>query len=176
VAHPRQLIRDAVTALLTGETVAETRVFKTRMVPYRRAQLPALAVYSLNEPVERGNAAPKELERRLELAIEGALIGTDNVDDALDDLALEIETAMHADDTLTDTAEDSILSSTELEVVEDGDRTVGLVRLVYSVTYFTHAPETGALDSFTTGNVKTSLSNEVATADQPEDTITVEGG
>lgn len=176
--HRRQQIREAVAAaLVAAGTVAGDRVYTTRMWPYRRAQLPALAVYSLEEPVDPESRAtsPRRLTRNLQLAVEGAVEATEGVDDDLDDLALEVERAMHADDTLGGLAGDVLLSSTELAVLEEGAKPVGLVRLVYEVTYNTYAPEAadvvvGDLDTI---GIRYSLGGTQATADQARDTIDV---
>ena len=46
--HQRQLIRHAVVAALkAAATSAGDRVFAARMVPFRRLELPAIAVYGL---------------------------------------------------------------------------------------------------------------------------------
>lgn len=175
MAHPRQEIRHAVAAQLTGKTAAGGRVFRTRKVPYQGVELPALAVYTLEESVEDdGDSAPRELQRSIQLAVEGVVEGTEDVDDALDALALEVETALHADDTFGGKASDSMLSSTELDVFEDGERTVGLVRLVYAVTYYSTAPEAVALPDFTTADIRHNLSNAVHPDNEARDNLTLE--
>lgn len=178
--HRRQQIREAVAAVLVAAgTVAGARVYTTRMVPHRRAQLPAVSVYALEESVDSESRAtsPRELTRRLQLAVEGAVEAAENVDDALDALALELERAMHADDTLGGLAGDVLLSSTELAVAEEGAKPIGLVRLVYEVTYNTYAPEAAdvTVDDLDTLDVRYSLEGEQATADQAQDTIDVSG-
>lgn len=143
--HQRTIVRQAIVAALTGATAAEARVYPTRILPLRKLELPAIAVYTLEESVdgESVNTAPRELTREAPVVIEAlvAAVPGANVDDALDDLALEIETAMHADPYLGGEAADSILDGTTMEVIEDGERMMGLVTLTYSVTYRTLAPE-----------------------------------
>ena len=151
MAHQRTLIRGAVVAQLLGATAAGARVYPTRILPLRRPELPVISVYTLEEAVTAASlaTAPRELSRELPVMIEGWVAPGDNVDDAMDALALEIETAMHADPYLADTAAESILDSTVMEVVEDGDRMMGLVVLTYAVTYRTSAPEaTADMDDF----------------------------
>lgn len=153
--HQRQIIREAVKTALLNATAAADRVFETRIVPWRRLELPALAIYTLQEGAEDRSTAPRELTRTMQLAIEAAVKQSSNVDDAMDAISLEIEKVMHADETFGGVAGDSVLTSTELDVMEEADRPVGLVRLVYTVTYYTHAPEADdvALDDLETVHV-----------------------
>ena len=229
--HQRTRIRNATVSRLLGATAAGARVYPSRVVPFRKGDLPVLCVYTLDEVADDDGSAPRELTRALDLIIEGWVMPGLNVDVALDDLALEVETAMHADpylgaphvvsavddtlDTLTITAHglvtgmgpaqmdssgavpggavrgqsyfiivldantvqlaltedgdpvdltsagtgtitltvstvsDSVLTRTDLELVETGDREVGVLTLTYAVTYRTYAPEAPAgLDDF----------------------------
>lgn len=158
MAHRRQLIRKAIqAALLAADTSADTRVYTTRKVPYKRLELPSIAIYSLKEPVDPDskNTAPRVLTRDLAVAIEAVVKEGENVDDAMDDIALEIEQAMHIDPTFGDVCCDSLLSDTELELAEVGDQPVGRVTLLYTVTYMTGAPEAEDtdLDDFASAGV-----------------------
>jgi hypothetical protein len=172
--HPRTLIRKAAVAqLLAANTAAAERVYETRVIPHRRTELPALAVYAVEESVEDdGETAPRELKRTLQLAIEGAVSGAQNVDDLMDAIAFEVEQALHADETLAGTAADSLLSSTELEVVADGDTLIGLLRLIYAVTYFAYPVASAELDDFNTANIRYDLEGEQAPADETIDVVT----
>lgn len=148
--HQRQAIRVKVRDLLVaGATVAGPRVFPSRVLPLRQLQLPSLAVYTTEEAVTADSlqTAPRELTRGLTLVIEGwvragAVTDPDveYVDDQLDDLADQVEQIMHADPYLGDTVGESILASTETEIVEEGERTMGLLVMTYNVTYRTLAP------------------------------------
>jgi hypothetical protein len=143
--HPRRLLRDAIVATLTGATVAGSRVTKTRRQPSRIEELPEISVYTLEETVDEASAdmAPRELTRSPRIAVVARVIDTDSVpvDDAMDAIALQIETAMAANRYLDGTAggRGAILSTTEMvvESSENGDPIVGLIRLIYSATYYT---------------------------------------
>lgn len=141
--HPRAVIRRAVRSLLAGETVAGSRVEATRIAPYRRQELPAIGVYTLEETVDGESAltAPRELTRELKLEIAGWVTPGSSVDDAMDALALQIEQAMEADPTLGGVAGDSILVSTTTGLQGEGEQLMGLVTLEYSVTYRTDVLE-----------------------------------
>jgi hypothetical protein len=177
--HQRQLIREAAVAQIKGSaptyaTSAQDRVFETRLVPFASVVLPAIAVYTLRETSVDKGSAPRELERTMQLAVEAMVKTGENVDDAMDAIALEIERAMHADPTFGDTAGDSSLTSTEMDIVEDADREYGVVRMLFTTTYYTGAPDADdvQLDDLQTVDIKTSLGNAVNPDNQAEDQLT----
>lgn len=143
MSHERQDIRNqAVTQLIAGNTGAAGRVFKTRMSPIKEgAELPAISVYTLDEDVDSSSAdtAPRRLIRNLDLVIDAwvQVPADGSIDDAVDDLALQIETAMDADIYLGKTARFSFLSRTEIAVSVDGDKISGCAHMTYSVEYRT---------------------------------------
>ncbi len=176
--HERQAIREAILAQLLGtapayRTSAGARVYKSREAPNRKAELPAINIYTDSEPVDEGskNTAPRELKRIAVIAIEAWVTASDNVDDALDALALEIETAMDLDVNLADTAFDSILLSTDIGLKLDGERPMGVLHLEYAVTYHSQirAPAPTAL--FDIASAKTSLGGAQAPLDQTSDLV-----
>lgn len=137
--HQRQLIRHAVQAQLAGQTAALTRVLRMKRTPWKANQLPGISVYTLEESVDQARTLPRELDRTLQLKVEGALVLTDDIDDALDALALEIENAIHADPTFGETAEDSYLAATDIVIDAAAEQPVGSVILTYNVRYYTQA-------------------------------------
>lgn len=171
MAHQRKLIRQDVVALLVrANTAAGARVKPTRVEPHRKTQLPAISVYTLHDSVdaESKTTAPVELTHTLQLEIVGWVAHSDTylVDDAMDDLAEQIETAMDLDVYLNGTAGDSQLTDTLMEVVEDDGRSepmIGIVTLTFAVTYRT-APAVNAptMGDFVTVHTETKF---VGTAD-----------
>lgn len=181
--HPRTLIRYAVAALLVAAaTAAGTRVYRTRKVPHRTAELPVINVYTLEESTrdESQRTSPRELERDISLVLECWVTASDEkIDDAMDDIAKQVEDAMHADFYLPDpqgeeTAADSMLQSTTLEVLEQGDRLLGMAALVYSVTRRDIVPAAPTLDDFLRFRAVYNLGNEVHPNEVAEDTVTVQ--
>lgn len=137
--HPRQAIREAVVALLVeAKTAAGSAVYASRGVQWRNVELPGIAVYTIEETSDRKHPQGN-LDRHLVLAIHAVTQLGENVDDALDDLSLEIERAMAADQTLGGTALFSYLSGTEIDVDESTSQPVGGIRLAYAVWYHTSA-------------------------------------
>lgn len=174
MAHQRKLIRHAVVALLASAgTAAGDRVSATRVEPHKRSQLPAISVYTLRDVVDREaseRTAPRELTREAKVEITGWVAHSDAVpvDDAMDDLAEQIEAAMGANINLEDAngehpqAADSILEETVMQVLEEdgNDPIIGVVTLTYAVKFRT-SPAAPVLDDFRTAEVTHQLEGGV---------------
>lgn len=173
--HQRQAIREAVVAALLNQTAAGAHVYESRMAPLNKHELPSIIVYTESEAVteDSKSTAPRELDRRLVLAIEVAVRASEDVDDDLDDLAVQIEKALHLDPTLGDKVSDLILASTEIELFEESKGRIGAMKLLYNVRYFTYAPEADdvTLDAFETADIKTNLGNSQHADDQAHDVV-----
>jgi hypothetical protein len=161
MAHQRKLIRHAVAALLiSANTAAADRVTPTRVEPLGK-NLPAISVYALgdeNDVETATNSAPRQNNRTLKLEITAWVAHRDSApcDDAMDDIAEQIEAAMAADSYLADTAADCVYESTVIAVVEvDGhsDPEVGIIVLTYQVTFNAYEGAT-ATDDFESADVQ----------------------
>ncbi len=184
MSHQRQVIREAVTNILatalSPSVVATGRVQQTRLAPQRENELPAVSIYTLDEtiPDDAHLSAPRKLTRLLNLAIDGwvKLAHGGAIDNQIDALALAIETAMHIDPTLGGpfVANDSWLTSTQIVMKLDGNVPMGIVHLVYTVRYFTYAPETAdaPLVAFQEFDTHYDLANAQDPDDQAEDIVT----
>lgn len=159
--HERQAIRQQVIAMLTGTaprfaTAARDRVCSTRQEPERTAELPAINVYTDGEEVTSDSVqtAPRELTRQVTIAIEAWAAATaTRVEDQLDDLALEIETAMDSSVDLNGAAFMSILQSTAIGFKLDGARPMGCIHLEFLVTYHTGMRLEAPTDDFLRADV-----------------------
>lgn len=166
--HERTAIRHAVVATLKGvapafATAARDRVYATRLSPARLAELPAINVYVDDEESEPKGSAPRELERRAVVAVEAWVVTPANgaVDDELDALALQIETAMDRNPHLTDTVFDAALVSTVSALKIDGDRPMGCVHLEFAVTYHTDPRVADLTDDFLTADVQMNGAHDI---------------
>lgn len=142
--HGRTQIRNAVAALLKGNTTAGQNVFEARVYALDDPKLPALLVYSNDEVVvEQSISRPRTQTRQLSLTIEGYARANSNVDTATDSLAKEIETLVAADPTLGGLVKDAALSTTETQLSSEGEKPVAVVTITYVVTYNTkeNAPD-----------------------------------
>lgn len=187
--HQRTLIRRAVVAALLEKTAAAERIFATQILPQRALRdLPSICVYTPEDETDDDtvSTAPRDPVRRLEIIIEGAVgvpaprletlpLIADAVEDAQDDLALEIERAMEADVYLGDTVGGIgvVLDKTELPIAEEGDRMIGIVRMTYSATYNFVATEEGTADEFLRAGVVTKVVPVESDDDDAEDLFEV---
>lgn len=145
MAHVRKQIRDNVVTAVTGLTTTGSRVYRSRVYPVDTVNLPGLLIYTTAEASEIDSlASPRGLERSLDLAVEGVAQATANLDNTLDQIAAEVETALAADTTRGGLAKDTYLASTEIQLSDEGDKPVGAVRMIFRVVYRTRetAPET----------------------------------
>src|SRR5215470_12026067 len=129
--HTRKLIRDAVAALVTGLPTTANRVFIGRTRPLGAGHLPTLLIYTTEEQSDRpmeGN--PGGLGRDLLLAIEGRTSTAMPPDDLLDAIAFEVEGQLR-DTNLDGLVFDTTLLRTTVDVIADGERHTGAIRLEY---------------------------------------------
>ena len=135
MAHARQTIREAAATLLTGLTTTSTRVFQSRMAP--QDSLPCLLVMTDGEEITWG-AFEKQLDRRLTLTVVGLAKATSNVDDTLDTIAAEVETALGTDLKYE-------LTAIAVDFEESLEKPAGRIVLTYSIRYFTTAGAPGTV-------------------------------
>lgn len=139
--HARRAIVLAAVQALTGLATTGSRVHPSRTWPVAAENTPCLLVYARTErsaPMTMKGAA-RRLARELTLAVEGVVAETDDSDATLDQVALEVETALAADPTLGGACMDLLLTSTDIEARADGEFRAGRIRLEFAVTYHTAA-------------------------------------
>ena len=143
MSHVRQQIRDSFFLALTGLTTTGANAYKSRVFPLAEENLPGLIVYTSNEDQdeEEGKQARYQF-RQLRVVVEGYDKLTAGLDDQLDDIAAEIETALFAA-TLTG-VRTLDLESSDTEIQEGAEQPVGKIILSFLVQYLTRegAPET----------------------------------
>lgn len=162
MAHPRKIIREAVKGRLIGltagdpptyATLAEDRVFAT-MTPIAsienvlQEEGPMIMAYIRGEAkVEYPNQGAGGVWRTLELAIEGLVVGTTDVDDKVDDLAEQIEGRLDAF-TVPDFPSGTFhLTETQIDVTDAFGRILGGVSMTYEFRYWSlHRPDDGSND------------------------------
>jgi len=97
MAHVRKQIRDAVLTLITNLASSGGRAFAGRVSPYAEDELPAVNVRVGDETITQSSIHyPAVLLRELEVSIESVVKLTDQADDDLDAMALEVEGAIAA--------------------------------------------------------------------------------
>lgn len=138
MTHARQQIRERVATVVTGLTTTAGRVYQSRIYNLEKTDLPCLLVYSRNEDSERDtHTSTNGLARNLSIVIEGYQKGASNLDDSLDTIAEEVETALGADPTLNALVKDQSIQASEIEYTGEGETPIGLVRMTFEVNYRT---------------------------------------
>ena len=180
-------VRAALQASLTGQTIAEDRVYKTRITALRPSEYPALGIYTTLELVDPDSidSAPRIYYVNLTVIIEGELVGPtsggstpgpDNpVDDQVDDFVQRVKQVVFQDETLGGVVFDLWVVQTETAVIVDGKEPHGGFRLTLNAFYQVEAFDfDGTLDDFKRADIKHNLGGAQDAADQAEDLQPVE--
>ncbi|MBU1594262.1 MAG: hypothetical protein KKA55_01850 [Proteobacteria bacterium] len=172
--HPRQLIREAVVELLTGATDAGARVWASRMRHVSSRDLPAIGVYTTEESSPLADVSPRKYERTVTVAVDCMVEADESVDDALDALAMQVETALMADPTLGGAALDSALMRTSIGLVGEGRTQAGCATLEFEADYETSPGlvDLDSLDDFATAGVDYDLAPADGTP-EVQDVVTI---
>lgn len=142
--HVRRQIREAAAAVVGNLTTTGARVVQSRMRPREDANLPALLVATNDETIA-GASVGSAQQRELSLTITGIAKSTSTLDDTLDAIALEVETAMAAAPTLSGLAAGMELRGIAVNFDDDTDKPVGVIVLDYRITYFVSAGSPGSV-------------------------------
>ena len=140
--HHRKSIRDAVVMRLTGLASTGANVFPTRRYPLEPASLPALCIYTLSEASQIHNMGDgRSLLRALELVVEAVAAVNDTLDDTLDQLCLEVETAIGTDASFANRVYDCSLASTAIAIRGEGEKETGSAVMTFALRYRTPAAD-----------------------------------
>lgn len=141
VEHPRCKIRKAIVEQLkNASTIAKNNVFDSRTKPLFEQHFPALMIYTRDERIIENQYSDdgfSPYKRELELAVEGVMASCVDLDDKIDLLALEVELALVKFEIPGFCNATLKLKSTEVDVIIEGARCFGAVRLDYIITYYT---------------------------------------
>lgn len=139
--HARQQIREAVATAVTGLATTGARVYQSRLHALRDSNLPCLMVNTDDEDVSEDFDTSA---RTLRIKIAGVAKASANLDDTLDQMALEVETAVKNGVTVTGKVLTLELKSISVEMVDSLDKPAGLIALEFDVQYsiVTGAPGT----------------------------------
>jgi hypothetical protein len=142
--HARRQIREAAATLVTGLSTTGTNVRQSRMHPAQDAGLPLLLVTTNDEIIVPGSISVLQ-ERDVELLITGFAKSASTLDDTLDAIALEVETAMATAPTLGGKCSGMELRSIKVDFDDETDKPVGRIALDYRITYFVNAGAPGTI-------------------------------
>ena len=133
MAHARQQIRDQLVTTLTGLTTTGANVNNSRV--YDHAILPCLSVYTLSEEV--GDEVYNKQMRELSVMVEVRAQATENLEDTLDTISAEVESAIfyNGDITLNGKCKDFEIEGSETELSGDAERPFGLMTMRFIAIY-----------------------------------------
>ena len=146
MSHPRSAIRQALVNQLKTKvdniypTIAEERIYNSRAKPLFDQFLPAILVYARNENILEERFATDGFgatKRELDIAFEAVVLGNEQLDDDLDNIAAQIEKSLDGWEMPSRKADILRLKSTEIDVSIEGSKIYGAVRLTYTITYYT---------------------------------------
>lgn len=136
--HVRKQLRDAVATRLTGLTTTGSRVYESRSVPVGDANLPGLLIYATQEQAADATLI-QDIERRIEIRVEGIAKVAANLDDTLDLIAKEVEIALSTALTIGSSTTLLVYQGASITMRDGLDQLVGSVALAYEATVFTVA-------------------------------------
>lgn len=138
--HVRRQLREAVATALTGLATTGSNVHPYRANPLQLTELPALVIGTPSEEAASVTVhANGPIERRVSLIVRGYASGVADLDDALDQIAKEVESVLAAGVVIG--ARTIALEYTGCEVPdpEPGEKVVGLIELRYLALLFNTA-------------------------------------
>jgi hypothetical protein len=134
--HIRKQIRDALITRLTGLATTGTKIYRSRVYPLAEGKLPGIVLYTNSEQVDYLTMRlPRTEKRVLSVSVEIYVKGIINYDDTLDEVCLEIESAIYSDVTLGGLAKDTQVISFNSEYNGDGDQPICVGKMDIQVTY-----------------------------------------
>ena len=135
MSHARTQIRDAIFGIL-DIAISNVTIQKSRIYPIGEGKLPAILIYARQENLQEVTISkPRTHFRSLSLVIEVIAKANSNLDQTLDDIAVQIEEALSADTTLGGLVKNTILQTTDIQYLDEGDKPHGVMLMTYSVTY-----------------------------------------
>jgi hypothetical protein len=137
--HVRRQIRDAIVGLLVGLPSTAGRVYKSRVYPLETQTLPGLLIYSENETSSAITFTPPTIsERNLTLRIEAVAASVSGLDDELDQICQEVETALTTT-ALEPLARSIVLTATTITLEGTSEQPTGTAEMTFEVIYQTAA-------------------------------------
>lgn len=140
--HVRQQLREAVTAAVTGLSTTGSRVYQSRVYPLDTSSLPCLLVTSDGDKSEAITVhSPYQQERATTIRIEGVAKAVSNIDDTLDTISKEVETAIAGSSTAI--VKGLIYRGAQIDYDGSGEQPIGKVTMIFAKDLYTlsNAPD-----------------------------------
>jgi hypothetical protein len=138
--HVRRQLRDAVTTAVTNLATTGARVFGRRVYALDQVnELPCLEVYSTEEEAGLVTVhAPATVERVVEIHVVGHAAANTDLDDTLDLIAKEVETALANGVVISSKTVALIYRGAAIEF-EAGERPIGSIDLRFNASLYNTA-------------------------------------
>lgn len=135
MSHVRQQIREAIKLELTGLTATGNNVFVNRVDPIEKNLVPALTIRTgADEKAETLiMSKPALVLRQVDVFITAYAVG-ERVDDALDDICTEVETAIASNPTLSGLVKNIEYMESD-DVYERSEMLKGVVEMGFQCIY-----------------------------------------
>lgn len=131
----RKQIREAIKGILLGNTDAAQNVYSNRMSAFWREELPSISVYFTDEDKTPRDVQNKKYSRSCLIQIETHVEGNEQIDDSLDRISEQVESALLANQSLNGLVQGLVLQSESFQISEEGTKPTGLAVLTIQVTY-----------------------------------------
>lgn len=140
--HARKQIRDAIAQMVSNLPTTGDHVYPGRLYSLDDSELPSLSVFTIDEQTEEQVTrvtlgSPPKIHRDCPVIIEGHAKVDANIDDVLDQISLEVETAMAGVLQIGQRMLSTQLRTIGKSLLDDGEDQIGIVRLVYLIPYIT---------------------------------------
>jgi len=133
MSHVRQQIREAVVAKLKEITDIGDRAYPYRTIPH--TTLPDIVVYTTEDEVDHEHDAGDKEIHILTVQVEARAKVTDDLDDVLDGLCVDVEKKMMEDASLGGLVKYLELVKTTIEMQGESEKPVGVATLEYAAWY-----------------------------------------
>ena len=138
MAHVRQQLRDRMqSTLASGVTSVSGRVYTNRVYALKGENLPVVTVSFDSESSALGTIGLRTMQRNVDIMVDVYDKANADLDDALDDICVEIEESIANDFTLNGLAKRCVLTATDLQLTGEAEQPIGVARLRYSIEYVT---------------------------------------
>lgn len=142
MSHVRQQMREQIAAAVTGLSLTGTNVYQSRVYPVENANLPCLIVTTEGDSAQMLTmSSPASIMRSVIVRIQAIARAVADLDDTMDSICADIETAIGNASTIALNIE---YQGTEIELTAIGEKPVGTATLTYiaQINTLENAPET----------------------------------
>lgn len=138
MAHVRQQIRDRIVSVLKSNALlVRRRVFSSRVYALTEKDLPAITVYTGSEASALQTIGVKTSARIVSVEVDIYVRATNNFDNDVDAIAVQIEEAIANDFNVNGLAKSAVLTATDINFSGEGEQPVGSAKLTFDVRYDT---------------------------------------